>query len=359
VNAVQARDDVSPGAVYTLSNEAGGNRLVVFRRNRHGGLTLEGTVATEGLGSGIGLGSQGALIFGHHKHALYAVNAGSNNLSVIEIGRQGPRMIQVVDSGGLQPISLTARTDTLYALNNGSAAGDVDQIAGFQIDPNSLKLSLLANSVRGLSAPAVGPAQLSFDREGKILVITEKTTNHIDTFLVDRNGYASGILVQPSSGMTPFGFALTRKGYLIVSEAFGGASGASAVSSYRIDSDTGMLHVVSPSVPTLQTAACWVAVTANGRFAYSTNTGSGTITGFLVHHDGSLTRKNDNGITGVTGGAPIDAAVVGDKFLYVLSNGQDQGQSVVTGFEIEADGSLELIGSVGGLPGSAVGLAAM
>ena len=36
----------------------------------------------------------------------------------------------------------------------------------------------------------------------------------------------------------------------------------------------GALHLVSPSVPTGQTAACWIVVTKDGKYAYTTNTGS-------------------------------------------------------------------------------------
>ncbi len=287
---------------------------------------------------------------------LYAVNAGSNSISAFNLQRRKPWVYQVIDSGGVLPISLTARSDALYVLNNGAAAQSIDQITGFQIAPFTGWLSLLPNSTQGLSAGSVGPAQVGFDPAGKLLVVTEKTTNNIDVFQVDRFGFAGGINVQPSSGMEPFGFAFNKKGFLFVTEAFGGAPAASDVSSYQIDASAGNIHVITPSMPTLQTAACWMAVTRNGRYAYSSNTGSGTVTGFRIDEGGNLTRLNANGVSGVTGGAAIDSGIVGDKFLYVLSHGQND--SSVTGFEIEEDGSLELIGSVGGLPVSSVGLAA-
>ncbi len=356
--AVRADDVDSPRAVYTLSNEAGGNQLIVLRRAHDGTLSLAGQVATGGSGTGAGLGSQGAIILAGNRRALYAVNAGSNNISVIKLRKGGPRVTQIIDSAGIQPISLTARKDTLYVLNNGSAAGSADQVTGFRIDDDSQELSLLPGSTRGLSATAVGPAQVGFDSMGSVLVVTEKTTNNIDTFLIDSNGYASGMLAQSSSGIEPFGFAFNRWGFLIVSEAFGGAAGASTVSSYRVDPGTGILSVLSPSVPTEQTAACWISVTKNGRYAYASNTGSGTVTGFRVHDDGTLARLVDSGVSGVTGGAAIDSAIVGNRFLYVLSGGHAGGESQVTAFEIADDGSLDLIGSIGGLPASTVGLAA-
>ena len=118
------------------------------------------------------------------------------------------------------------------------------------------------------------PAQISFNIFGDVLVVAEKNTNKIDLFDVE-DGIAQGPNVQVSNGMTPFGFAFDRRDHLIVSEAFGGAANASALSSYEVDGGIYPLEVVSGSVATHQTAACWVVVSRNGRFAYTTNTGSG------------------------------------------------------------------------------------
>jgi 6-phosphogluconolactonase (cycloisomerase 2 family) len=286
---------------------------------------------------------------------LYAVNAGSNQITVFKSGKKGPNAVLLIDSAGLNPISVTANANTLYVLNAGASAGDVDQITGFRVEGDA-HLRPLPNSTRGLSATSVGPAQVGFNPDGKILAVTEKNTNKIDTFVVDRHGYARGMLVQPSSGVEPFGFAFNKDGYLIPSEAFGGAAGASAVSSYAVDTRTGTVHVVSASVPTLQTAACWISVTRNGRYVYSSNTGSGNVTGYAVDRSGALTLLNAGGVSGVTGGAAIDSAIVGNKFLYVLAT--DATESRIFGFKIESDGSLDPLGSVGGLPTSTVGLAA-
>jgi 6-phosphogluconolactonase len=352
----RADDDDSRGAVYTLGNAAAGNALVVFQRDKNGGLSLAGTVDTGGLGTGSGLGSQGSLALrGDKKAVLYAVNAGSSQITVFKSGNKGPRAVQLIDSAGLNPISVTARENTLYVLNAGSSAGDVDQITGFRIDDDA-HLRPLPNSTQGLSAGNVGPAQVGFNPDGKILVVTEKNTNKIDTFVVNRHGYAGGMLVQPSSGVEPFGFAFNKDGYMIPSEAFGGVPGASAVSSYAVDTRTGTLRVVSASVPTLQTAACWISVTRNGRYAYSSNTGSGNVTGYAIDRSGALTLLNASGVNGVTGGAAVDSAIVGNKYLYVLTH--DATESRIYGFEIEDDGSLEPVGSVGGLPTSTVGLVA-
>ena len=105
------------------------------------------------------------------------------------------------------------------------------------------------------------------------------------------------------------------------------------------------------------TAACWIAVTNGGRFAYSANTGSGTISGFAIHQ-GGLTLVDASGITGNVGAgtAPADLALSRDsKFLYVRAGGTNQ----IAIFGVGPDGSLSaLSGWVTGLPAGNSGLAA-
>jgi 6-phosphogluconolactonase (cycloisomerase 2 family) len=175
----------------------------------------------------------------------------------------------------------------------------------------------------------------------------------IDTYVVGNDGLASGPTAHPSSGVTPFGFAFTQQGALIVSEAFGGAPLASAVSSYAV-SDGG-LEVISASVSTGQTAACWIAVSKNGKFAYSTNAGSGSVSAYRVHTDGSLSLiDGDAGLTG-NGTSPIDASVSNNgQYLYVL-NGATHN---ISAFAIQADGTLISLGTFEGLPVGSSGIIA-
>ena len=169
-----------------------------------------------------------------------------------------------------------------------------------------------------------------------------------------RDGRLGTAAVTASSGATPFGFPFDRRGRLFVSEAFGGTPGASALSSYGL-SRSGAAGVISGTVPTLQTAACWVAVTGSGRFAYAANTGSNSITGYAVSAAGTLTRLDADGITAATGQVATDLALSrSSRFLY--SRGAGDGS--ISAFEVEGDGALTPAGVVDGLPSSAVGLAA-
>jgi 6-phosphogluconolactonase (cycloisomerase 2 family) len=339
----------SVGAVFTLSNAAAGNAVIAFSRAADGSLAPAGTFATLGNGTGAGLGSQGAVVLSDDGRFLFAVNAASNSITSFAVERASLSRIGTVSSGGTLPISLTTRGDLLYVLN----AGGTENITGFTI-ASSGALAVLPGSSRPLSGTGVAPAQVGFDPTGQWLVVTEKGTNLIDVYAVGDDGYASPPVVNPSSGQTPFGFAFNQTGDLIVSEAFGGAPNASAVSSYTLGAG-GVLSVVSASVPTTETAACWVAVTGNGRFAYATNTGSASVTGFEVRQ-GALAILDADGRTGNTGATPIDAAVSrNSQYLYTLN----ASARTISALDVRmSDGSLAPVSDVGGLPAGSVGLAA-
>jgi 6-phosphogluconolactonase (cycloisomerase 2 family) len=320
----------------------------VFERAHDGTLTPAGTVDTGGLGTGSGLGSQGALVLAGD--VLVAVNAGSDSISLFEVEDGMPELLDVESSGGDFPISVTIHRNLVYVLN----AGAPENITGFRIHHN--ELVPLPGSTRPLSGSGVAPAQVSFSPRGDLLVVTEKAANKIDTYIVGHNGLTVGPTVHPSVGETPFGFAFGKWGTLIVSEAFGGAPDASAVSSYHASKFFG-LNPVTESAPTTETAACWIAISKNGRFAYATNTGSSSVTGYRIHFNGKLTILDADGVTGHTGAgsAPIDAAFSQDgRFLYALSGGTND----ITAFRQHANGSLTNLGAVGGLPAGAAGLAA-
>src|SRR5262249_3748638 len=202
----------------------------------------------------------------------------------------------------------------VYVLN----AGGTPNISGFTIEPATNQLVPLAGSIQNLPGGAgAGPAQVSLSPDCSVLVVTEKGTNLIDTFSVDDAGVAQPGVSSPSSGATPFGFAFSHDNVAIVSEAFGGAPGASALSSYEVDED-GSLVVITPSLADTQTAACWVVVPQNGRFAYTSNTGSGSISGYTVSDDGSLALLNAIAASTGKGTAPTDMALSNNShFLYV------------------------------------------
>jgi 6-phosphogluconolactonase len=333
--------------VFTSSNDAAGNELLVYARAPDGGLTLATHAATGGMGSSAGLGSQGAVTLSGDGRHVFVVNAQSNSVSTFKLEGQTLRLMSTVDSGGLHPISVTEHDGLIYVLNDG---GD-GNVAGFRNRHGMLQP--VAGSVRGLSvAGTAAPAQVGFSTDGDALVVSEKGTNLLTSYPVGVDGSIGEPIFTASPGMTPFGFAFNRRNRLVV----GGAEGASTVSSYRFgNTHPAQPVLMSAAVPDTQSAACWVAFTPNGRYAYVTNTASSTVSSYLVAPDGRVSLMS--AVAGQTGegSAPLDAAVSPEgRSLYVL-NGKT---STISAFHIHDGGVLTERSTTTGLPATAVGLAA-
>lgn len=339
------------GQVYTMSNATGGNQVLVFDRAADGALSAAGAYATGGTGTGGGLGNQAALALASNGRVLLTVNAGSHEVSSFAVRRDGSLdLVSTVASGGMMPVSVAVSGSTVYVLN----AGGTGNITGFTLSPRGM-LAPIANSTRPLSSPAAGAAQVAFSPNGRVLVVTEKATNSLSLYQLQPNGTTNGPTVVPSNGATPFGFAFHGP-VLVVSEAFGGAPDASAASSYELRRN-GTLETITASEPTTETAACWIAFSIDGRYAYTTNTGSGTITGYAVQN-GRLQRLDADGVTAMVGAgsAPIDLATSPDgRFIYSLNSGTE----AIAGWAVNADGSLTPVaGGIAGLMNGANGLVA-
>jgi 6-phosphogluconolactonase len=341
----------SAGAVYALTNSPAGNAVLVWHRAADGSLTAAGSYMTGGAGTGGGLGSQGAIILSQDHQWLFAVDAGSNHVAAFNVHPNGLTLTAHVPSGGTQPTSLTLHGNLLYVLNAGDSGNITALIVG-----NDGSLSPLPGSTRPLSGDAVGAAQVEFSPNGDLLVVTERASNMIDTYLIGRDGRAHGPRVQPSSGGTPFGFAFGKRGQLFVSEANGVAPGESAASSYAVGA-AGSLAIISGTVPTHQAAACWLVVTNNGRFAYTSNAASDSISGYSIDQDGSLSLLDDDGRTAATGGGsgPTDMALSSNSQYLYVRNGRT---GTIGAFAIQQDGSLQPVSGASGLPAGAAGLAA-
>jgi 6-phosphogluconolactonase len=338
-------DDASPRAVYALTNSPTGNAVVVYSRQGDGTLTPAGSAATGGNGSGAGLGSQDAVIVSDDGRLLFAVNAGSNSVSSFRIAGGGLELVDTEASGGSTPTSVAFHEGLLYVLN----AGVPNSISGLTVSEDG-ELTPLASSTRPLSGADTAPAQVGFSDEGEVVMVSERATSRLVTYAVGANGLLGAPIVHASAGPTPFGFAVTKRDTLFVSEA--GAGGGA--SSYRVGED-GALDRVSSNVMTGQRAACWAVATKNGRFGYVTNAGTGNISGFAIDRNGESTLLDADGETAVTGGNPTDAALSNNsRFLYVRVSALSQ----IAIFRIASDGSLRALPPLTGTPAGLAGLAA-
>jgi 6-phosphogluconolactonase len=334
--------------IYVQSNDAQRNEVLVFERSADGVAALVGSVATGGRGTGEPhLASQSSLVLTGDGGRLLVANAGSDDVSLLAVEAGGLRLVDRATSGGSVPTSVAAAGTLVYALNNGSAS-----IAGLRIEGE--RLVALEGSRRGLSSADADPAQIAFSRDGRTLAVTERGTDSISTFAVDERGYAEGPSTIPSSGKTPYGFDFTRAGAMIVTEAFGGALGQAAASSYALSDSR--LTEISGSVADTRSEVCWAVVTGDGRFAYVTNFGDGTISSYAIAADGSLTlREAVAGSTRLGEKGIRDEAITRDgRHLYAI----DADSRQLFGWAIGAGGELAAVGAWNGLPATVAGLAA-
>ncbi|MCI4366179.1 MAG: lactonase family protein, partial [Thermoplasmata archaeon] len=309
------------GAVFVLSNNATGNAVVAYDRNVSGGLTWIGNYSTGGTGTGASLASQGSLVLTPNHQWLLGVDAGSNQISVfwVQGGAAASFLVRtdVVSSGGVDPVSLALHGSWVYVLNDGSAT-TAGNIAGFHLSSTGM-LAPIAGSTQPLSTSSpTGAAEIAFNPIGHLLVVTEKATQQIDVYNVNPRGVASAPTNTTSNGNTPYGFAFTPRGQVLVSEA---ASGS--LSSYSVHTWSS-LSVLSASVTDGGAAPCWVAITANGHYAFTTNGHSNSISSYVVHTGGRIVLLQS--LAGSTSAGPNDLSFAGqDQFLYVFAAG---GQSV-------------------------------
>ncbi|MBA3693023.1 MAG: beta-propeller fold lactonase family protein [Acidobacteria bacterium] len=349
------------GAVFAMTNATEGNEIVRYSRASDGTLTrFRNRVSTQGLGQGVDTDTQGPLRLSPDNRFLYAVNPGSDNISVFAVNGTRLRFLQIIPAGD-QPLSLTIHGNLLYSLD-GSVAGN--GIRGFRIAADGT-LTELPDSFRMLSSPIAVPGDIEFSPDGRTILVTHKTTNvlltpqnAIDAFQIDAHGYASAMPIRNASfGLRPFSLAFRNDGKLVVVESFNAAPNVSAASSYQFNAD-GTITVISGSVQNGQTDVCWVLITNDGRYVYTANFGSGTISSYSLSPSGSLTLLNGAAAFLGAMSQPVDIDLSADgRYLYQLL----RGTGAVAAFRVEANGSLTSLGIVtGGLPvaNGASGLAA-
>src|SRR5438874_9637974 len=307
-----AEDSGRAGFVYVMTNKSAGNSVIQYRRSGNGSLTWLNEVTTGGNGTGANgadpLGSQNSLVLGGEGKILLAANAGSDEISVLEVINGKLVWRSKSASGGTFPNSVALFDNLVYVLN----AQGTPNITGFRLD-SDVTLHAIPNATVNLPSGSTGANDIRFTPDGGHLLVTVSATNQIISFDIGDDGVAGSPMPQPSAGPSPFGIGFGHNGTVIVSEAAGSAS------SYRLSDDT--LDVISGAVTDTQMASCWISVTKSAREAYVSNTGSGTISSFRISGKGELTLLD--AVAANPGGAPIDSALSRDSaFLYVVESAQ-------------------------------------
>jgi 6-phosphogluconolactonase len=346
--AAQGSDVV--GHLYVNNNTAGANTISGFDRHADGALTpLPGSpFAAGGAGTGQGTGSQGALQQSSDGRYLLAVDAGSNQVSVLRVKPDGSLTEaegSPVSSGGNKPVSIAVHDRLVYVANAGDGASNY---TGFTLNEGG-HLRPLAGSTVSLPDGS-SPGDVLFNGDGSRLVGTRVNTSLIDSFAVGSSGL---LTVAPGSpfaaqGLGPFGseFSPTHTSQLFVSNAHGGA-GNGTVSAFAVALNGALSSIGSSPFADFQTAPCWVEISHDGNYLFTVNTASSSISRYTIAGDGTLTLL---GSTPFSGKGAFDARLAPDGHtLWVV----DDGSNAVSGFTVDGGNLTELPTSPTPLPAGA------
>jgi 6-phosphogluconolactonase (cycloisomerase 2 family) len=335
------------GVVFVQTDNSDGNTIVAYTRTASGGLQQAGAYPTGGNGGATNgsvvdhLSSQGSLAYDRQAGLLYAVNAGSNTITVFRV--RGDRLFrrQVLSSGGQFPVSITFHGRQVFVLNawgGGSVAGFL-QLGGHLIPVPGWTRDLGL----GTSSSTVftgTPGQVGFTPSGsQLLVTTKNATNSVDVFADSPLGPSAQPAVTSLPGTIPFGFTFDQYGHLALVE-----TGAGAVATFAIAPDGTLTQLGSAA--TGQAATCWVTAAPEGTL-YASNAGSATESTLATGPDGTITQLG----TTPTDPGTTDAAVSSDgQYLYVQAGGPGNVDAyrIGPGGTLTQTGSVTVPGAVGG-----------
>ena len=342
------------GHVYIDDNTTGVNTIAAFDRHADGSLTAEpgSPFIAGGQGTGSGLASQGAIQLSSDGRFVIAADAGSNQVSVLRIERDGAlRLVPngVVPSGGATPVSVAVHGDIVYVANAGAADTNY---SGFRLRDSGV-LRPIPGATIALPSDAQ-PGDVLFNGDGTRLVGTRVGTSQVDSFTIDHWGRAIAAPGSPfpAQGLGPFGseFRPTDPDQLFVSNAHNVGAGTGTVSAFNDGPDGTLTPIGSSPFGDLQTAPCWVEISHDGRFLFTVNTASGTISRYAIDRDGSLALLGSTPIRGTGGIGAVDARLSPDgRWLFL----DESAAHAVGAFAVEGGSLTEVPSSPTALPAGA------
>ncbi len=316
--------------LYIDANITGGNAVLAYDIHADGSLhALSGSpFPTGGLGfydSSFVLGpfdvDQEMALAGN---VLYAVNAGSNSISALRIGFDGslsPLPGQPFTSGGSTPVSLGLHGQYLVTVDSAqdpaqAGQGYVPSLTVSAIMPDG-GLRLLPNAPVTLPSDAQ-PSQALTTNTGPYVFTAEFPGGG------DLNAYyqsANGLLTQTDSTLLPMEpdnvqplplglWANPHAPFLYV-----GFVNTSEVGVYTVN-HAGKLQFVT-KVPNSGIAVCWLRVSSNGRYLYTSNTGDESMSVYDLSNP-ALPIEIQHIVVGGTGGVQQFSLTPDQHYLYLL-----------------------------------------
>lgn len=329
--------------LFLISNEVASNRVLVYNRTDSGYLQYDTSYATGGTGTGAVIGCQGAVTLSKDGNSLLVVNPGSNELSSFRIYSDKMELISKKSSNGERPVSVAVSTENkVYALNNGG----MGSVAGYTLNSFG-ELLPLESSLRSLIGTATSfPVQIQFTPDGKTMIVALRDAGRLIRFAVNNTGLLGDTMTLASVSPAPFGFDISNQNRIYITEAQ-----TSAVGVYQITS-TGLTNFQEP-VLNSQKAACWLSITPNQLYCYTSNAQTNNLSAYKIDPStGKASLIGANPI--VTGTNPIEIRTSPDsKFVYALCRTSHE----IWAYAVQSDGSLNYLSKVGGLPSASIGMA--
>jgi 6-phosphogluconolactonase len=352
------RPQAGGGFVFTMTNQTAGNTVYTYARNTNGTLKFLDSFPTMGTGSGADLNSQGALLYLPKDKEFFVCNAGSQTITSFTMGSGTLTFAGTTNVIGRFPKSLTSFNNVLYVLNQGTPGGPT--INGFTMGSKGTLTPIAGAMGTLVQGTATEPVQVAFTPSGTQIVTTQQMINTIGVFAVNTDGTVTPQMFNTSHDPGPFGFTFDQNGNLDSTEGTRDTSGGTnGLSSYAIQSG-GSLSVLSGSVQDGGKEASHIVdsyITGLGEVAYVSNASSNTISSYSIDStNGTVNLINKAAASLGTLVKAIDMATDSSgSYLYILT----QKNGTITGFTINSDASLTQITTVTGLPTTATwGLAA-
>jgi 6-phosphogluconolactonase len=333
----------SSGVLFSASNDSDSNVVTVMSQLSTGEFGSATRVATGGTGNGASLGVQSNLTLSPDRLHLYVCNAGSGDVSTMAVSGSSLTLASRVSTGASTPVSIAATAKAIYILHsNGS-------VVVMRVDTNGLPMLPVLTTISLAGTANAVFSDIEVNADASLLAVAERRGEKIAVFVLNSDGTPGPVNLQSSVGLEPF--AMTFAGRrLFVAEAGDHGNGASTMSSYNVALD-GSLNAISSAVADFQTAACWISLSSNSKLAFTTNTGSGSLSTYSVSATGTLTYSFD-ALTGLN--VPLDIILSGGAYLNVLAR-SGSGKSI-SSYSISVDGHLHLIGSSPNLSANSSGV---
>lgn len=329
--------------VYTLDNDVDRNGVAVYRRAADGSLMqlIGSPFNAGGMGlTGGDIDEQGAIrVAGKY---VLAVNPGSDSIAVFE---KTPRGLLHVDgspfpSNGSTPLSLAVHGELVYVANQAAEFAkpkSAPNITGFRLMKDGSLKTIPDSTVN--FPKGMGPAQVELANSGRLLVATagfqvdEGEGSRIYTFHVENGGVlraGENSPIKPEGATGTVGFSISPKSDRVFVSTFKN----SGVLTFGVDPQTAKIQQMGMPKSNDQRAACWTALTKDGRTLYVGNFVSNSISVYDVSMYDKLTLLGSVPRRGATNKDTKDIELSSDgKFLYAVGSGERQ----ISIFKIESN----------------------